>query len=411
MKKQHSWPDGHWNWPIQVTHKHGLRCGDMIWVGGQVDLTSDGEVRNHGDLKSQTANVMKNFSAVLEEFDCSLTNLVYLNAFYVNDGSIDENSFLEMVANELPEGTRTAITPVPVGWLAYDGMVVEIEGIAMSAEDGRQPVRSCSPETAPGIRPEKFCTAVRCGRMIFVSAQSPISQSGDIQGKGNIIEQSRVISENIRTALNHFGADFDDVVKTNRWYCGSDVLEDFEPAALQFAANFTEPGPAATGIPLPRHANPDELIRIAVIAMLGENGERLPKQHVWPDSLWDWHVHLPYKHGLKCGEMIFLGGQVSLDKQGETVNPGDLTAQTHTAMAHIKTILNELGADYQDVCKVMTVYKGDCGPEALNNNLPVRSSYFTDPGPATTGVPLPVLTYENMCIEIDIYAMADKTRP
>ena len=35
MKKRHCWPQGHWNWPINVTHKHGVRCGEMIWVGGQ----------------------------------------------------------------------------------------------------------------------------------------------------------------------------------------------------------------------------------------------------------------------------------------------------------------------------------------------------------------------------------------
>ena len=37
MEKRHAWPDGHWSWPIDVTHKHGVRCGEMIWVGGQVD--------------------------------------------------------------------------------------------------------------------------------------------------------------------------------------------------------------------------------------------------------------------------------------------------------------------------------------------------------------------------------------
>ncbi|MDH3389794.1 MAG: Rid family hydrolase, partial [Gammaproteobacteria bacterium] len=231
--------------------------------------------------------------------------------------------------------------------------------------------------------------------------------SGKLQGKDRIVEQSRILASNLKRALNHFGADFDDVVKTNRWYCGGDGIEDFEPAALEFAANFTEPGPAATGIPIPLHSNPDELVRIAVIAMIGENGERLPRRHVWPDSLWDWHVHLPYKHGLKCDNMIFLGGQVSLNKKGQAIYPEDLTAQTHQAMAHIKTILNALGADYRDVCKVMAVYKGACGADALNNNLPIRSSYFDDPGPATTGVPLPVLAYEGMCIEIDIYAMAE----
>ncbi len=407
MQKQHSWPQGHWNWPIKLTHKHGLRCGEMIWIGGQVNLTPEGVVLNPNDLKAQTSAVVQNIASVLNEFGAGLTDLVYLNAFYVNDGSIDESAFLTMIANNLPEGTRTAITPVPTPYLAYDGMVVEIEAYAMRGKNGEPLGRTYAPETVPGNRPDKFCTALRCGKLIFTSAQSALDGDGNLLGKDSIVEQSRIVSSNLERALNHFSADFDDVVKTNRWYCGGEGIEDFEPAAMEFAANFTEPGPAATGIPIPLHADPDELVRIAVIAMIGENGERLPRRHVWPESLWDWHVHLPYKHGLKCDDMIFLGGQVSLNKKGQAVHPEDLTAQTHQAMAHIKTILNELDADFTDVCKVMAVYKGACGAEALNNNLPIRSSYFEDPGPATTGVPLPALAYEGMCIEIDIYAMVE----
>ena len=45
---------------------------------------------------------------------------------------------------------------------------------------------------------------------------------------------------------------------------------------------------------------------------------------------------------------------------------------------------------------------------ALHANLPIRSSYFADPGPATTGVPLPALAYESMVIEIDAFAMTEK---
>ena len=38
MKRRHVWPEGHWAWPIQVSHKHGLRSGQMIWIGGQRGL-------------------------------------------------------------------------------------------------------------------------------------------------------------------------------------------------------------------------------------------------------------------------------------------------------------------------------------------------------------------------------------
>ena len=407
MKKKHVWPDNHWNWPISVNHKHGVRCGNMMWTGGQVNLSPSGVVLNPKNLSAQTAAVIENIKNVLKDLGSSLEDLVNLNCFYVNDGTTDEQDFVQHIADCLPANTRTAITTIPTPFLCYDGMLVEIECVAMRSADDSVLPRSIYYAEQTAFASEKFCDAVRCDTMIFVSAQMPLSENGDIANTDSIVAQSEQVAKNIHTALAHFGADFNDVVKTNRWYTGGDQIDEFEPAALSFADNFDEPGPAATGIPLPRLAHPDMKIKIAVIAMLGVNGEKLPRRHVWPESLWDWHVHLPYKHGVKCGNMIFLGGQVSLSKQGEAVFPGDLTRQTHQAMAHIGTILNELGANYDDVCKVMAVYEGNCGADALHSNLPIRSSYFSNPGPATTGVPLPVLAYESMCIEIDIYAMTN----
>ena len=133
MNKRHVWPTGHWNWPINVTHKHGVRCGDMVWVGGQVDLSPDGVVLNKDDLATQTRNVIAHFATVLRELDCDLEDLVNLTCFYVNDGSIKERDFLDMVAACLPAGTRTAVTPVPMPYLAYVGLAVEIEGFARMA--------------------------------------------------------------------------------------------------------------------------------------------------------------------------------------------------------------------------------------------------------------------------------------
>ena len=95
MKKLHAWPEGHWDWPIKVSHKHGVRCGDMMWVGGQVDLTSAGEVRNSGDMAKQIPNCIESFGRVLRDLGGDLTDLVKLLCIYVNDGSVDETRFLE----------------------------------------------------------------------------------------------------------------------------------------------------------------------------------------------------------------------------------------------------------------------------------------------------------------------------
>ena len=406
MKKRHAWPKGHWNWPIGVTHKHGVRCGQMIWVGGQVDLTEDGTVLHGDDLETQTGNAIENFGRVLKELDCGLEDLVKLLCFYVNDGSTDEDAFLRMVAAALPEGARPAITAVPVPALAYPGMIVEIEGYAMRRENGAALPRSYAEDESLTPLPSRFAPALRCGKMIFVSAQAPVV-GGEVAHPDDIVAQTNQILKQVKTALATFGADLNDVVKVNRWYLGAGKEEDFEPAALACGSHFKDPGPAATGIPLPRFPREGQMIKIEVVAMLGEDGSRLPRRHVWPESLWDWTIPLPYKHGLKCHDMIFLGGQVSLDKDGRAVDPNDLKAQTRRSMNNIGAILQALGADFGDVCKITTMYAGEADADRLHDNLLIRSSFFADPGPATTGIPLPVLAYPAMNIEIDAFAMAE----
>lgn len=408
MKKHHVWPEGHWNWPIPVSHKHGVRCGQMIFVGGQVDLTPEGEVCNPDDLDAQTPAAIAAFGRVLSDLGAEFSDLVKLLCFYVNDGSVDEGNFLDAVAACLPAEAKCAVTAVPVPYLAYPGMAVEIEGIAMLGEDG-EPLSRIHVDNAPGLAPfpAPFVHALQCAKMIFVSGQSPVTATGEVLFAGDIVTQTKQVMKQHAALLGALGADFDDAVKLNRWYVGHGTEADFEPAALACGAHFGEPGPCGTGIPVPRHAAPGQQIKIELVCMRGEDGARLARRHVWPESLWDWTIDLPYKHGLKCHDMIFLGGQVSLDKGGHAVSPNELGAQTRTAMTHIGTILGELGADYADVCKVIAYYEGECGQDTLHENLAIRSACFAEPGPATTGIPFPRLAYPGMVIEIAVIAMTE----
>lgn len=407
MKRRYAWPKGHWGWPIDVAHKHGVRCGPMIWIGGQLDMTESGKSRHPGDLFAQIAPVVGHVGRVLVDLEAGPSDLVKLLCFYVNDGSVDESQVLAAIGAALPAEARPAITLIPVPYLAYPGTAIQIEGYAMLGEDGAALPRSFAPAADLSPLSGRFAQALRCGKMIYVSGQSPMDGEGRVLSPGDIVAQTNQVMRQVGAALGHLGAGFDDVVKLNRWYAGGGTIADFEPAALACAAHFNEPGPAATGVPIPRHALAGQQIKIEVVAMLGEDGRHLPRRHSWPDSLWDWHVHLPYKHGLACEGMIFLGGQVSIDKQGRAVNPGDIAAQTRHAMVHIGTILRDLGADYGDVCKVTTVYQGRPNASDLHDNLIIRSYFFPDPGPATTGIPLPTLAYPDMAIEIDIFAMKE----
>ena len=73
----------------------------------------------------------------------------------------------------------------------------------------------------------------------------------------------------------------------------------------------------------------------------------------------------------------------------------------------VGVVLEAFGATFDDVCKVGAFYRGDRGADELHANLPIRSSYFTEPGPATTGVPLPRLSWDGAAIEVEAFAMVE----
>lgn len=407
MDREISAPQGHWAEFGGSTQSQAVRCGEMVFVSGQMDVDASGRPLHPGDLSAEIQGATARLAETLGELGLGLGHVTKLLCVFVNDGSRNEDDVLSLLAAALPHGLDPAVTAVPVPYLVCEGANVMLDAYAMAALDGSVlPSKSFSPPGAAPL-PKGFATAVRCGKMIYVSGQSPVTEDGTLLHPGDIVAQTREVMARVRLALESAGADLQDVVKINRWYAGHGSVDDFEPAALACAANFSEPGPAATGIPIPRHAREGQMIRIEVVAMRGEDGSRLPRRSVWPDSLWDWTVDLPYWHGLKCHDMIFLGGQVSLDTSGRAVNPDDMRAQAAQAMVHIGSILRELGAGYRDLCKLTTQYAGPPGQGALAEHMRIRSGFFEAPGPASTNIALPVLAYPGMIIEIDAFAMTE----
>jgi enamine deaminase RidA (YjgF/YER057c/UK114 family) len=404
--RAHSWPEGHWDWPIHVSHKHGIRCGEMIFVGGQVDLDSRGTVLHPGDIETQTAAAMANLDKVLRGVGADLGDLVKLTVFYQNDGSNDEQRFMANVARQLPtDMPGPAITAVPLPALAYPGMRVEIEAVAMRGIDGRRLERQTVALRGAAPLPRPLSHGIRCGEMIFVSGLSATDESGAVIAGGDMVRQSQIVMDRIGEVLHGFGAAHADAVKISSYCVGVGPVADREGAARVRARYFDEPGPAMTGIPLPHHALPGLMTRSEVTAMLGKDRRRLPRVHVSPEGHWGWPIHLPYKHGVRCGPMIYLGGQVALNLKGEVIAPGDLVAQTGIAMENIRRVLAGFGAGFDDVVKVTTFYQGGASADQLHKNLSVRSACFTEPGPGTTGVPLPFHAQEKMTIEIEAVAM------
>ncbi len=404
------WPEGHWDWPEHLAYRHGVRCGEMIFVGGQVDKDAAGERLNTYNLAAQTAAVVGHIDTVLEGFGAGLGDVTKLVAFYANDGGVDERAFLADVGRHVialggaPGGVGPAITAVPLPWLAYPEMAVEIEAIAMLGADGAHLERCAANPSILAPLPAPFSQGLRCGEHIWVSGQSARTPDGAIEHADDILAQTPMAMAGIAHVLDEFGAGFDDAIKFNIWSKGDGTRATWQDAAVLRASHFTEPGPGATALPTPS-LPAGEMTRMELWAMRGADGAYIPRAHAWPEGSWDWPVPMPYKMGVKCRDIVVVGGQVALDRHGAVLLPGDLVGQTKRTMDYIRGVLAEFGLGFDDMVKQNGFYAGVAGREVIVPNQVLRSSYYTEPAGAATGVPLPYLALEGLMTEIEIIAM------
>lgn len=400
-------PEGHLSIGIPLTHSHALACGEMIFLGGQADISGAATVTHPHDIVAQTRIAMEGIARVLAGIGADTGDLVKLTGFYVLGDAPDEGVILATIAEALgvSGSPGPCITLVPIETNCFTGLSIEIEGIAMRGQNGERLARSAAWIPDGAALPPAFAQALKVGRMLFTSGQVADAADGRMLHPGSLTQQSHVVMGKLRRLLGLLGADLGDAVKANVFNVEPGRQEDWKEAALARAAYYPEPGPAATGISLPRLSHPEAMIRCDVIAMRGEDGARLPRRAFWPDGHWDWPVHLPYRHGLLVGDLLWIGGQVALTPDAKVIAPGDIAAQTATAMEMIGRVLAEAGMDFRHLVKINTFYTGTNGQEDLLRNASVRAGYYRPPGPASTGIPFPWLAYEDMLIEIDCVAM------
>lgn len=87
----------------------------------------------------------------------------------------------------------------------------------------------------------------------------------------------------------------------------------------------------------------------------------------------------PYSQAIKVGNMLFLSGQVAIQKSSGNIITGNITDETHQVMKNMEDVLKAAGYDFTHVVKC-TIFLSDM------NNFPkvneVYGAYFTNQPPA-----------------------------
>ncbi len=229
--------------------------------------------------------------------------------------------------------------------------------------------------------------AVRAGNLIFVGGQMALDERGRVVG-GDIATQAERAFDAVKRVLAEAGAGMADVVKHNVYidYDGdaAALLRFMDQLNQVRLAHFKDPGPTTTEtrVGLDREG---ALIQVEAIAAVGT-----PKQRVMPDGHWGWDKRLPFSHGWKVGDVVFVGGQRSLDPGGRLQGIGDIEAQTANAFGSLEKVLIAAGGSRNDLMRQNTYYRflgeGHDVTEYWEKMTRVRMRYWSKPTACGTGV-------------------------
>lgn len=105
--------------------------GTMVFVAGQISMDKDGNLVGAGDLRAQTTQVLDNVKAALAAAGATFTDVVKMNTYVVNLKADDLPIIREVRTNYFPAENPPASTLVGVTALAFEGLLIEIEVVAV----------------------------------------------------------------------------------------------------------------------------------------------------------------------------------------------------------------------------------------------------------------------------------------
>ncbi|MDR3675508.1 MAG: RidA family protein [Acidobacteriota bacterium] len=108
----------------------------------------------------------------------------------------------------------------------------------------------------------------------------------------------------------------------------------------------------------------------------------------------------PYSQAIRCGNLVFLSGQIPLDPGTGRIVEGDAAVQTARVLQNLSSILDAAGSNLGQVLKT-TVYLKDMADFGMMNEVYAR--FFVDCPPARATVEVARLP-RNVSVEIDVIA-------
>lgn len=95
-----------------------------------------------------------------------------------------------------------------------------------------------------------------------------------------------------------------------------------------------------------------------------------------------------YSQAVRCGDIVYLSGQIPLDPETMELVTGDIESQIHRVFKNLQAVARASGGQLDDILK-LNVYLTDLGNFAAVNSI--MAEYFSVPYPARAAVGIAAL--------------------
>ena len=346
-----------------------------IYVSGQV-----------GQGEAYQTHVESAFSRIvqrLQQAGATVNDVVKMRAFVKNLTPDLYGPIAEVRRRTFPEGSWPASTVAGVQALAADSMRVEVEVVAVVAEEGVD------------LSIQRFAPSNGFSGAVAVTAHgvTTVYVAGQVgQGEG-LTPQTASVWGRIGQRLEEAGASYADLVKTNIYIVDLDPGSDLTAyrSGVPAVVSNLDQKPASTLLGVPSLANDRFLVEIDAVAVVGSEGESVEREFIEPGQGFTQAIAIQGS-GPKT---VYLSGQ--LGRLGDSF--ADQAAQ---AYANISRQLEAAGGSIADLLKA-TVYIPGYREEDRQVLGPVRDALGFGDGraPASTLLGIQSLYSSEAAIEVE----------
>ncbi len=331
-------------WGMRLDHPYSslVNEGDYAWTCGQCPLDTSGNVLYANDIVAQAKLVAEYIHVSLKDASFTPLSVAKLVVYYTQTDTDQVLAMLQVFEQSF--AGNALVIPIAVPPFYYEGMMIEVD---VHAAKNHQPVTTFT-DPISGLTLQQINSI----DLTWAALTIDIQNTQDLS-----LESIEELLARANLSTKHLLCD--------QWYESEETSKAFIKTLTNSDLCQNPNSVFNTNV----YDHQATLAELTFVTSTNDHSRTIaPTNNTTNLSL----------TGRYIGNYFSITANINEDS--------GMVAQTRTIMTNIASVLDNWGLTFKDVCKATTTYVGDSSAEALHDNMVIRNSYYSKPGPASTGL-------------------------